>query len=135
MVTSPNHPDNYPNNLEKTDTIQVEQGLIISLEFTAFYIEDHSNCLFDHLTITDGDGTTLMEKSCGTGASIVIGGEHIGFSFSLPPAIRSRTNSVKLVFTTNGISGYPGWVVRWLAVSPGDCQQHVWIFLENIIFF
>ena len=42
VVTSPNYPDVYPNNLEKTDTIKVEEGLIISLQFTAFDIDEYS---------------------------------------------------------------------------------------------
>jgi len=117
-VTSPNHPDNYPNNLEKTHTIQVEQGLILLLQFNAFDIEEpwydydydtyeydyesDPTCHHDHLTITDGDGTTLMEKSCGS---------------TLPPAIRSRTNTINLVFTTDGNFAYSGWSVSWRAVA------------------
>ena len=131
MVTSPNYPGNYPNNLEKTDTIQVEQGLIISLQFTAFDIEaeydydyeeeeydyESFTCPDDHLTITDGDGTTLMEKSCGN---------------SLPAAIRSISNIVKLVFITDDSdTGWTGWSVSWSAVTPGECQQHLWMFLAN----
>ena len=115
-VTSPNYPDNYPNNLEKIETIQVEQGLILSLQFTAFDIEADSTCDYDHLTITDGDGTTLMEKSCGT---------------TLPADITSTSNIVKLVFSTDGSQTRPGWSVSWSAVTPGECQQHVWIFLDN----
>ena len=124
VVNSPNHPGNYPQNLEKTDTIQVEQGLIISLEFTAFDIEFDSNCRWDHLTITDGDGTTLMQKSCGGPSSyyyyvggVVIGGQNIGFS--LPPAITSRSNTVNLVFVTNGKDARFGWSVNWTAVTQG----------------
>ena len=109
VVTSPNNPGNYPNNLDKTETIQVEEGLIISLQFTAFDIDDSSStCRNDHLTITDGDGTTLMEKSCGN---------------SLPAAIRSRSNVVNLVFSTDGGVTYSGWSVSWSAVTPGECQQ------------
>merc|ERR1719350_896022 len=37
-VTSPNHPDNYPNNLDKTVTLQVESGKILRLEFTHFAV-------------------------------------------------------------------------------------------------
>ena len=109
-VTSPNYPGNYPNNLEKTDTIQVKKGLIISLQFTAFDIESYSTGVcFDHLTITDGDGTTLMEKSCGT---------------TLPADITSTSNIVKLVFSTDGYdAGSSGWSVSWSAVTPGECQQ------------
>ena len=114
MVTSPNYPGNYPSSLEKTETIQVEEGLILSLKFTAFDIEYDSTCRYDHLTITDGDGTTLMEKSCGS---------------SLPSDIRSTSNIVKLVFITDGsIRGTrTGWSVSWSAVTPGECQQHLWM--------
>merc|ERR1712025_1562392 len=107
------------------------EGLILSLHFTAFDIEDgdeDSDC-YDHLTITDGtitirnetirnetirtiiDGPTLMEKSCGN---------------SLPANITSTTNIVKLVFKTDYSGTRPGWSVSWSAVTPGECQQHVW---------
>ena len=115
-VTSPNYPDNYPNSVRKTETIQVEQGLILSLQFIAFDIESSSTCDDDHLTITDGDGTTLMEKSCGT---------------TLPADIISTSNTVKLVFITDSSDERPGWSVSWSAVTPGECQQHVWIFLDH----
>ena len=57
--------------LEKTEMIQVEPGSIISIEFTAFDIDFDAvlcdlNCNCDHVTITDGDGTILMGKSCGS---------------------------------------------------------------------
>ena len=140
-VTSPNYPNNYPNGLEKTQTIRVEEGLIISLQFTAFDIEveyayDYDSYDFetsdyefdyesiigcrDHLTITDGDGTTLMEKSCGN---------------SLPADIRSTSNVVNLLFSTSGLGTSSGWSVSWRAVTPGECQQHLWMFLLNFIKF
>ena len=117
MIISPNHPGNYPHFLEKTETIQVEQGLTITLEFTAFEMVYCTNCICDHLTITDGDGTTLMEKSCGSTSNgdVVIGGESIGSS--LPPPIRSRSNTIKLVFITNNGISMSGWRVSWRAVA------------------
>ena len=120
-VTSPNYPCNYPNNLERTETIQVEQGLILSLQFTAIDIQLDStlcpDCSCDHLTITDGNGTTLMEKSCG---------------ITLPSDITSTSNIVKLVFSTNAGRTYSGWSVSWSAVTPGECQQYVWIILDYL---
>ena len=138
MVTSSNHPGFYPNNLEKTETIQVEQGLILLLQFTAFDIEYGGlSCRFDHLKITDGDGTTLMEKSCGgpssDGGNIVIGGQSIGSS--LPPAIISRSNVVNLVFRTDGSGVKTGWSLNWIALTPGECQQCVWIIVVNVFIF
>ena len=134
VATSPNHPENYPNNLEKTQTIQVEQGLIIYIQFTAFSVGKRypsSTCGRDHLTIMDGDGTTLMEKSCGEttslsnyGGSVIVGGQIIGSS--LPAAIRSTSNVVNLLFSTDSYDGgNSGWSVSWSAVTPGECQQHL----------
>ena len=132
-VTSPNFPNYYPNNIEKTVQIKVEQGMIISIQFSAFdigaeyeeyeyeeydYYDYDSNIgCPDHLKITDGDGTTLMEKSCGSTSdgNVLIGGESIGSS--LPPAIRSRSNTINLVFTTDGSYTRPGWSISWRAVA------------------
>ena len=97
--------------------IKVEEGLILSLQFTAFNIEYHSTCSYDHLTIMDGDGTTLMEKSCGT---------------TIPAAIRSTSKIVNLVFSTDDVDGgNSGWSVSWSAVTPGECQQ---CNLVNLLF-
>ena len=87
--------------------IEVEQGLILSLTFSAFDIHPSGSCN-DHLTITDGDGTTLMEKSCGS---------------SLPAAITSRSNMIKVVFSTDGGDTESGFSLSWTAVTPGECQH------------
>merc|ERR1712226_772455 len=104
--------------------------MVISLQFTAFDIQyGYSDCRFDHLTITDGDGSTLMEKSCGGGYSdyidydydVIVGGQSIGSSF--PAAIRSSSNVVKLLFITGRqypSDTYSGWSVSWSAVTPGS---------------
>ena len=107
VVTSPNYPGNYPDNVDTTETIKVKEGLVISLQFTAFDIEPHSTCVYDHLTITDGDGTTLMEKSCGS---------------SLPADIRSISNTVNIYFSTDASGSRPGWAVSWSAVTSGLCK-------------
>ena len=106
---------------------------MISLHFTAFdIITIGSNCPMDHLTIMDGDGTTLMEKSCGPDfdGNIEIGGQNIGST--LPPNLTSRSNVVKLYFSTDSFWESTGWSVSWSAVAPRECQQHFWIFLDNL---
>ena len=108
VVTSPNYPNNYPNYLQRTETIQIGEGLILSLEFNAFNIQGDSwDCRDrdDHLTITDGDGTTLMDKSCGS---------------SLPAAITSISNTVKIMFSTDSYRTESGWSLNWTAVTPGE---------------
>ena len=95
IVSSPGYPGNYPNSVEKQDTIKVGQEMVISIEFTEFNIEFHPTCAFDHLTITDEDGTTLMEKSCGKTkwGTVMVGGQSL--NTSLPANITSRTSAEK----------------------------------------
>ena len=84
--------------------VEVEQGSIITLTFTAFEIEPDANCLHDHLTIIDGYGTILMEKKCGT---------------ILPPDITSRSAMVEVKFHTDGTGARAGWSLNWTPVVPG----------------
>ena len=109
--SSPGYPGKYPDNLEKPDAVQVKQGLILELQFTAFEIE----CKYDHLTITDADGTTLMEKSCGS---------------IMPANITSTTNIINALFSSTSVQLYlgdrrndamTGFNVSWRAVEPGVC--------------
>ena len=87
----------------------MEEGLVLALQFTAFDVESHKTCDYDHLTIRDGDGTTLMEKRCGS---------------SLPAnTIVSTSNRVELYFKTDYYSAYSGWSVSWIAVTQGECQN------------
>ena len=97
--------------------------MVLSLEFTAFDIERNAYCEYDHLSITDGDERTLMEKSCGPEGNLVIGGEKI--NSTLPPKILSRSNKVNIVFVTDGGGTRPGWSVSWSAVTPGECPFFV----------
>ena len=48
-VTSPNYPDNYPNNAATTTPIEVSAGSRIELEFVDFAIEDESTCAYDYV--------------------------------------------------------------------------------------
>ena len=103
VVTSPNYPGNYDNNLRTTETITAAEGLVLRLEFTAFNVENHGSCAYDHLKIVDGDGTVLMDKTCGD---------------ALPPVFMSNTNHVDLIFETDHSVTKSGWAVKWSAVSP-----------------
>ena len=105
----------------------MEQGSLLLLQFTAFDIQlihspDGLSACDDHLTITDGDGTTLMEKSCGPdiNGSILVGNKMSG-SF-LPVPVRSRSNIVNLMFSSDGGrvgDTWGGWSLGWSAVTPG----------------
>ena len=77
--------------------------MVLRLKFTAFNVEDHGSCAYDHLKIVDGDGTILMDKTCGD---------------ALPPVFVSNTNHVDLIFETDHSVTKSGWAIKWSAVSP-----------------
>ena len=103
-LTSPNYPSKYPSRLDRTDVIVVDQGLVIAIKFTAFDVENNSKCNYDDLTITEGDGTPLMAKACGS---------------TLPSDLTSTTATVRVNFKTDGGGTKSGWRLEWTAVSPG----------------
>ena len=74
------------------------------MQFTAFDVESSSTCSYDYVTIKNGDGTTLMEKTCGS---------------SLPAAVTSTSNIVEIYFHTDGGDTESGWRLTWRAVTPG----------------
>ena len=95
----------------------MQEGQIMSLKFSAFNVEYHPHCRFDHLTIVDRDGTTLMEKACGNvNQRLVIGRQ----PRSSLPEIRSRSNEAKLHFKTDRSVQRSGWRVKWALVT-GEC--------------
>ena len=108
IITSPNYPNNYPDNFEQTDTIRVEEGLVVAMQFTAFDVhgvQTSSWCRYDdYVTIKNGDGTTLMEKTCDS---------------TLPAAITSTSNIVEIYFHTDSRASESGWSLTWRAVTPG----------------
>ena len=121
VLSSPNFPGSYPNNLKKRETLRGGNGTVLVLKFTAFDVEDpcplRDPCpsprpCADHLKIQDGDGTTLMDKTCG----------HL---FSLPEKITSRSNIVHLDFNTDGKGQMTGWKVVWRDIThTGVFDQH-----------
>ena len=116
-VASPNHPDNYPNNLDKTQTIEVASGKILRLEFTHFDVAtcyDINTCPCDFVKIVDGDGATLMDKSCGHSSR-----DPSDSYYFLPPIITTRSNRVEIFFHTDASDTQPGWSLRWSAVTTG----------------
>ena len=118
----------------------MEQGLVVSLQLTALdisYVSVISNnnanqkICSDHLAIMDGDGTTLMRKTCGSWkegitleASSAMGKWNQQNGSTLPIVKTSRSNIVSLVFSAmSGSMDWTGWSVSWSAVTPGECQH------------
>ena len=103
VATSPNYPGKYSDRLRMTDRIQVEEGLVITLQFTDFSTEKNA----DWMTITDGDGTALMGQTSGV---------------ALPTNISSRTNVVNVLINTDSSYTMKGWSFNWNAVASGGSK-------------
>ena len=114
VVTSPQFPRRYPNNVDETQTIQVEQGKILVLDFTYFAVKSSADCEDDHIKVTDGDGSILMDNSCGYSSYK----KHEAEYFK-PPKIITMSNIVHLYFKTDTDGTRTGWSVTWRAVRPG----------------
>ena len=122
IITSPNYPGEYPHNLDKTHTIEVESGKILRIQFIHFAVLGKPAACqnYDYVKITDGDGTTLMNRSCGYS----LFPPSSSFYFPLPN-ITTRSNRVEILFHTDGYNQESwlelesGWTLSWSAVTPG----------------
>ena len=102
LITSPGYPSNYPDNQDKTYPIQVAAGQVIEILFTDFNLEPHASCEYDHVTVLDGDGSTLLAKTCGT---------------NKPGKITSKTNVANIKFKSDTSVNNKGFRAEWKAVT------------------
>ena len=92
----------------------MEEGLVLSLQFTAIDLEVNGSTCIDSVTVTDGTGTILMDETCGgpTYGHLVVGGQNKG---TLLPTINSTTNLVMVAFKTSNNYARTGWHIKWSA--------------------
>ena len=102
LVTSPGYPSNYPDKQDKTFPIKVAAGQVIEILFTDFNLERHKSCDYDYVTVLDGDGSTLLAKTCGT---------------NKPGKITSKTNVAIIKFKSDANVNKKGFRVEWKAVT------------------
>ena len=72
-----------------------------------FDIEYQARCRYDYVTITDGDGTILLEKTCGN---------------IVPMDIRSKTNQAFVFFHTDEYMAESGWKLEWKPLTGKEEQ-------------
>ena len=92
VITSPNYPNSYANNLDCEMTIRFSDSIKVLIEFDpTFEIESGSyGCSYDYLEAHDGPSSTDSP----------IGGSKI-CGRSAPAPIQSTGNSMKLIFHTD----------------------------------
>ena len=116
VVASPNYNGSYyPDLLDKTERIEVESGKVVRLEFTFFQVQHQSTCSRDYVEIKDGNGKTLMGRTCGWSEGV----SPTHSWFIKPEVLTSETNSVEISFHTDSNTHHKGWSLNWTAVTPG----------------
>merc|ERR1712032_1143427 len=100
-IQSDNYPKDYPVDQDKTYEISVAAGKTIKMTFAAFSLEAHNRCGWDYLKIEDGNGSTLLDKSCGS---------------VKPATITSKTNKVKVIFHSDYSVTSNGFKIDWVSV-------------------
>ena len=65
VISSGNYPSKYGNRVDTRQTVLVPQGNTIKVHFLDLDIESQLFCSYDYLKIEDGNGSLLMDKTCG----------------------------------------------------------------------
>ncbi|MGH0144022.1 UNVERIFIED_CONTAM: hypothetical protein FKN15_047101, partial [Acipenser sinensis] len=106
-ITSPNYPNNYPQNVDCSWTITVPNGEAVQLDFEGeFYIEPTASCSYDYLELRDGasPNAPLIAKICGQ--------EH--------PSTQKSTGSVMyLRFRTDSSVTHKGFKAKYSIATCG----------------
>lgn len=106
VLTSPNYPEGYDNDLDVVQWIEVPEGNTIWMQFSHFDLE----LPYDTVTISDQDGGLLGHFY----DDDLDGGDRIDYGDWTTKKMVSKTNKVKVHFVTdrNG-NAFKGWRLIW----------------------
>ncbi|XP_038649437.1 CUB domain-containing protein 2 [Scyliorhinus canicula] len=107
VLSSPEYPDNYPNNAECRWFIQVSNNSVINLIFYDFHLENNEDCSFDYVALFDG--SSINDRHWGH----YCGG-------TKPADIISTTSELLVVFKSDFNIGAKGFKAFYFS---GECQQ------------
>ncbi|NXG41986.1 CUBN protein, partial [Psilopogon haemacephalus] len=97
VLSSPAHSLlDYQHNINCSYRITVGSGRVVALKFNSFQLEVSPSCYKDWVAVYDGSDThaPLLGKFCGS---------------QLPPNVRSSSNKLFLLFTTDFFGADRGW--------------------------
>ncbi|TRY89102.1 hypothetical protein DNTS_004573 [Danionella cerebrum] len=105
-ISSPGYPDSYPSPSRCTWLLEAPVGHTITITFTYFEVEDHSQCAWDSVTIFNGASP----------ASPIIG-QYCGHNS--PGTIKSGSNKLVVVFLADHTVSKGGFTATWSTDSSG----------------
>ncbi|CAI2357829.1 unnamed protein product [Caenorhabditis sp. 36 PRJEB53466] len=67
VIHSPKYPESYPPNSDCQWTIHVDENSQVAIEFVYFHLEQHKECIYDRLILTEGTPKSheVTETFCG----------------------------------------------------------------------
>ncbi|XP_054478628.1 cubilin [Anoplopoma fimbria] len=106
LLSSPNYPNIYPNPSRCAWLLEAPIGHTITLTFSYFNLEPHSQCAWDSVTIFNGGspGSPVIGHYCGT---------------TSPGTIQSGSNKLAVVFLADHSVSGGGFMASWSADSSG----------------
>ncbi|KAJ8376962.1 hypothetical protein SKAU_G00075420 [Synaphobranchus kaupii] len=106
VISSPGYPNNYPSPSRCAWLLEAPEGHTITLTFTYFQVEAHSQCSWDSVTIMNGGspGSPLIGQYCGN---------------TSPGTIQSGSNKLAVVFLADHSVSKGGFLATWSADSSG----------------
>ena len=114
IITSPFHPNPYPNNAECDYLILQPNGTCVNVTVEAFHIDAVGNCLADFLEIRDGmdSDSPLLGKFCGS---------NIGPD--IPNSIQSTHQNLRISFRSNYFINGHGFALKY---ETGNCGEDLY---------
>uniref|UniRef100_A0A1I7TZG3 Metalloendopeptidase n=1 Tax=Caenorhabditis tropicalis TaxID=1561998 RepID=A0A1I7TZG3_9PELO len=61
VIHSPKYPESYPPNSDCQWTIHVDENSQVAIEFVYFHLEQHKECIYDRLILTEGTSTSVKK--------------------------------------------------------------------------
>ncbi|XP_048394777.1 CUB domain-containing protein 2 isoform X1 [Stegostoma tigrinum] len=107
VLSSPEYPDNYPNNAECRWIIRVSNQSVVNLVFYDFHLENNEDCSFDYVALFDG--SSMKDRHWGH----YCGG-------TKPPNMISSGSELLVVFKSDFNIGARGFKAFYFS---GECQQ------------
>ncbi|XP_070708966.1 cubilin [Pempheris klunzingeri] len=106
VLSSPNYPNSYPSPSRCAWLLEAPVGHTITLTFTYFNLEPHSECGWDSVTIFNGGspGSPVIGQYCGT---------------TPPGTIQSGSSKLAVVFLADHSVSRGGFIASWSADSSG----------------
>lgn len=104
VLTSPEYPNNYPNNVECRWVIQAMGPAAVKLAFMDFQVEASETCTYDYVAVHGGRGPPHGQHYCGS---------------TRPPTLVSLGHELQVVFKSDFNIGGRGFKAYYFSGGGG----------------